>query len=82
MPAEQPFGRPQPARPDSVRTVSGTSAADSVRTVPRTRVLAVSLDRPDNPYKGGVRLHCPDGSHPLGRICSQILAAVRQRTPA
>lgn len=69
MQAEQPFGRPSPARADSVRTVSGTGAADSVRTVPWTRVRGVSLDRADTPIRGVSDSSVRTAATPLDGIC-------------
>lgn len=58
--------------------VSGAPAADSVRTVPWTRVRGVSLDRADTPIRGVSGSTVRTAATPLDGISSQMLAASRQ----
>lgn len=77
MPADQPFGRPSPVA-DSVRTVSGTTHADTVRPVPSARVRGVSLDRADTPIRGVSALGVRTAATPLDGIPSQMVVARRK----
>ena len=78
MQAEQPFGSPSPIRADTVRTVSGTTRADTVRPVPWARVRGVSLDRADTPIGEVSGSSVRTAATPLDGISSQMLAASRQ----
>lgn len=70
MQAEQPFGRPSAAHADNVRTVSGTSCADTVRPVSWTRARGVSPDRTDTPIRGVSASNVRPAAIPLDGVCS------------